>query len=71
MEAAQLRMEVEALRSRGDDLQQRLGVAEVQVRSLTSTVCGVCHGGRFLGGEWWRAESLPGGPKVAHPCVQG
>ena len=31
-------MEVEALRRRGDDLEQRLGVAEAQVRSLTSTL---------------------------------
>ena len=38
VEAAQLRVEVEAQRSRGDDLQQRLGVAEAQVRSLTSTL---------------------------------
>ena len=29
---------VEALRKRGDDLQQRLGLAEAQVRSLTSTL---------------------------------
>ena len=28
---------MEAQRRRGDDLQQRLGVAEAQVRSLTST----------------------------------
>ena len=33
-----LRVEVEALRRRGDDLQQRLGVAEAQVRSLISTL---------------------------------
>ena len=38
VEAAALRVEVEALRSKGDDLQQRLGVDEAQVRSLTSTV---------------------------------
>ena len=38
VEAAQLRVEVEALWSRGDDLQQRLGVAGAQVRSLTSTL---------------------------------
>ena len=38
MEAAQLRVEVEALRRTRDDLQQRLGVAEAQVRSLTSTL---------------------------------
>ena len=38
VEAAQLRVEVEAQRSRGDDLQQRLGVVEAQVRSLTSTL---------------------------------
>ena len=36
--AAQLRVEVEGQRRRGDDLQQRLGVAEAQVRSLTSTL---------------------------------
>ena len=36
VEAAQLRVEVEALQRTSDDLQQRLGVAEVQVRSLTS-----------------------------------
>ena len=29
---------MEALHRRGDDLQQRLGVAEAQVRSLTSTL---------------------------------
>ena len=38
MEAAQLRVEVEALRRRGDDLQPHLGVAEAQLRSLTSTL---------------------------------
>ena len=38
MAAAALRLEVEALRSRGDDLQQRLGVAEAQMRILTSTL---------------------------------
>ena len=31
-------MEVEALRKSGEDLRQRLGVAEAQVRSLTSTL---------------------------------
>ena len=39
VEAAQLRVEVEGRRRRGDDLGQRLGVAEAQVRSLTSTLC--------------------------------
>ena len=39
VEVAQLRMEVEGQRRRGDDLGQRLGVAEAQVRSLTSTLC--------------------------------
>ena len=39
VEASQLRVEVEGQRRRGDDLQQRLGVAEAQVRSLTSTLC--------------------------------
>ena len=38
VQAAQLRVEVEAQRRRGDDLQQSLGVAEAQVRSLTSTL---------------------------------
>ena len=38
VEAAQLRVEVGGQRRRGDDLQQRLGVAEAQVRSLTSTL---------------------------------
>ena len=38
VEASQLRVEVEAQRRRADDLQQRLGVAEAQVRSLTSTL---------------------------------
>ena len=38
VEAAQLRLEVEAQRRRGDDLQQRLGVAEAQVCTLTSTL---------------------------------
>ena len=38
VEAAQLWVEVEALQRRGDDLQQRLGVAAAQVRSLTSTL---------------------------------
>ena len=38
VEAAQLRVELEARRRRGDDLQQRLGVAEAQVRTLTSTL---------------------------------
>ena len=38
VEAAGLRVEVEAVRRRGGDLQQRLGVAEAQVRSLTSTL---------------------------------
>ena len=36
--AAQLRVEVEGQQRRGDDLQQHLGVAEAQVRSLTSTL---------------------------------
>ena len=39
VEAAQLMVEVEGQRRRGDDLTQRLGVAEAQVRSLTSTLC--------------------------------
>ena len=38
VEAAQLRVEVEALRRRGHDLQQRLGVDEAQVPSLTSAL---------------------------------
>ena len=38
VEAAALRVEVEARRRRGDDLQQRLGMAEAQVRTLTSTL---------------------------------
>ena len=38
VEAAALSVEVEALQRRGEDLQQRLGVAEAQVRSLTSTL---------------------------------
>ena len=38
VEAAALRVEVKALQRRGEDLQQRLGVAESQVRSLTSTL---------------------------------
>ena len=38
VEAAQLSVEVEGQRRRGDDLKQRLGVAEAQVRSLTSTL---------------------------------
>ena len=38
VEGAQLRVEVEALRRRGDDPQHRLGVAEAQVCSLTSTL---------------------------------
>ena len=37
-EAAQLRVEVEAQRRRGDDLQQCLGEAEAQVRTLNSTL---------------------------------
>ena len=43
VEAAQLRVEVEAQRRRGDDLQQRRGFAEaqVQVRTLTSTWCSI------------------------------
>ena len=43
VEAAQLRVEVEGQRRRGDDLRQRLGVAEAQV---------VCVGS-FTGGEFW------------------
>ena len=39
VEVAQLRVEVEGQRRRGDDLGRRLGVAEAQVRSLTSTLC--------------------------------
>ena len=38
VEAAQLRVEVEALRKSGEDLQQRPGVVEAQVRSLPSTL---------------------------------
>ena len=38
MEAARPRGQVEALRSTRGDLQQRFGVAEAQVRSLTSTL---------------------------------
>ena len=49
MEAAALRVEVEALRSRGDDLQQRLGVAEAQVRSLTSTLSASFTAQQWLG----------------------
>ena len=39
VDAAQLRVEVEGQRRRGNDLGQRLGVAEAHVRSLTSTLC--------------------------------
>ena len=38
VEAAGLRVEVVAPRRRGEDLQQRLGVAEAQVRRLTYTL---------------------------------
>ena len=38
VEAAALRLEVEAQRRRRDDFQQRLGVAKAQVRTLTSTL---------------------------------
>ena len=38
VEASGLRVEVEALHRRGDDLQQRLGMAEAQLHSLTSTL---------------------------------
>ena len=38
VEVAQLRVEVEALRRTRNHLPQRLGVAEAQVRSLTSTL---------------------------------
>ena len=38
VEAAHLRVEVEAMRRRGDDLQHRLGVEEAHMRSLTSTL---------------------------------
>ena len=38
MEAARSRLEVEALQRERDDLEQRVGVAEAQVRSLTSTL---------------------------------
>ena len=38
VEAAAVREEVEALHRTGDDLQQRLGVAEAQVCTLTSTL---------------------------------
>ena len=38
VEAARLRVDVEALQRRGGDLQQRLGVAEAQVCSITSTL---------------------------------
>ena len=38
VEAPALRVEVEAQRRRGNELQQRLGVAEAQVRTLTSTL---------------------------------
>ena len=38
VEAAQLRVEVEALRRTRDLLQQRVGVGEAHVRSLTSTL---------------------------------
>ena len=41
VEAAQLRVEMEAQRRRGDDLQQRRGFAEAQVRTLTSTWCSI------------------------------
>ena len=40
MEAAQLRVQVEALRTTRDDLEQRLGLVAAQVRSLTSTLSG-------------------------------
>ena len=38
VEAAGLRVVLEALRRRREDLQRRLGVAEAQVRGLTSTL---------------------------------
>ena len=41
VEAAQLKVEVEAQRRWGDDLQQRRGFAEAQVRTLTSTWCSI------------------------------
>ena len=49
VEAAELGMEVEALRRRGDDLQQRLGVAEAHLCSLISTLSSTYIAQQVLG----------------------
>ena len=55
-EAAQLRVEVEAQRRRGDDLQQGPGVAEAQVRTLTSTLTASFTAQQGLGPQGVQSE---------------
>ena len=60
VEAAHLRVEVEAQRRRGDDLQQRLGVAEAQVRSLTSTLSATFTAQQGLGPQGMQSQGSGG-----------
>ena len=48
---------MEALRRRGDDLEQRLGVAEAQVRSLTSTLSATFTAQQGLGPPGVQSQS--------------
>ena len=65
VEAAKLRVEVEALRRMGDDLHQRLGVAEAQVRSLTSTLSATFTARQGLGPP--RVQSQGSGSRSGSP----
>ena len=67
VEAAQLRVEVEAQRRRGDDLQQRLGVAEAQVPSLTSTLSATFTAQQGLGPQG--VQSQGSGSRSGSQCV--
>ena len=61
VEAAQLRVEVQAQRRRGDDLQQRLEVAELQVHNLTSAFTASFTAQQGLGPQG--AQSLGSGSR--------
>ena len=62
-------MEVEAQRRRGDDLQQRLGVAEAQVRTLTSTLTASFTAQQGLGPQG--VQSQGSGSRSGSQCTCG
>ena len=63
-EEGRRKAEVAALQTRGDDLQQRLGVAEAQVRSLTSTLSASFTAQQGLGRQGCRVRVAGAGVGV-------